>query len=64
VIIAVNGRADVLVTFNTWDFGTVPLHFGVEVLLPAGNYKENQTVKQTTTDPLRLPRSLKEAVKR
>ena len=31
---AVNGRADVLVTFNTRDFGTVPAQFGVEVLLP------------------------------
>ena len=31
---AVNGRADVLVTFNRGDFGTVPAGFGVEVLLP------------------------------
>jgi putative PIN family toxin of toxin-antitoxin system len=31
---AVNGRADALVTFNVRDFGTVPSHFGVEVLLP------------------------------
>ena len=30
----VNGRADALVTFNVRDFGTVPLQFGVEVLLP------------------------------
>lgn len=31
---AVNGRADVLVTFNLRDFGGVPAQFGVEVLLP------------------------------
>ncbi|MEO8368424.1 MAG: putative toxin-antitoxin system toxin component, PIN family [Candidatus Solibacter sp.] len=31
---AVNGRADVLVTFNVRDFGTVPAQFGVEVLRP------------------------------
>ena len=31
---AVNGRADVLVTFNLRDFGTVPERFGVELLLP------------------------------
>ena len=31
---AINGRADALVTFNVRDFGTVPSHFGVEVLLP------------------------------
>jgi len=31
---AVNGRAEALVTFNMRDFGTAPLQFGVEVLLP------------------------------
>ena len=31
---AVNGRADALVTFNGRDFGTAPLRFGIEVLLP------------------------------
>lgn len=31
---AVNGRADVLVTFNMRDFGEAPSRFGVEVLLP------------------------------
>ncbi len=31
---AANGRADALVTFNVRDFGIVPSHFGVEVLLP------------------------------
>src|SRR5947208_16478946 len=31
---AVNGRADVLVTFNLRDFGTAPSRFGVAVLLP------------------------------
>src|SRR5574341_2566787 len=31
---AVNGRADVLVTFNLRDFGRVPAQFGVEALLP------------------------------
>jgi putative PIN family toxin of toxin-antitoxin system len=31
---AVNGRADVLVTFNLRDFGMAPARFGVEALLP------------------------------
>ncbi|HXR35980.1 MAG TPA: putative toxin-antitoxin system toxin component, PIN family [Candidatus Binataceae bacterium] len=31
---AVNGRADILVTFNMKDFGDAPLRFGIEVLLP------------------------------
>jgi predicted nucleic acid-binding protein len=31
---AVNGRADVLITFNLRDFGAVPSRFGIEVLLP------------------------------
>ena len=31
---AVNGRADILVTFNLRDFGNVPARFGVETLLP------------------------------
>ena len=31
---AVNGRADALVTFNVRDFGTVPVRFGIEVLIP------------------------------
>jgi putative PIN family toxin of toxin-antitoxin system len=31
---AVNGRVNALVTFNVRDFGTVPSHFGVEVLRP------------------------------
>ena len=31
---AVNGRADLLVTFNLRDFGRVPAQFGVEALLP------------------------------
>jgi len=32
--VAVNGRADALVTFNLRDFGNVPNRFGVELLLP------------------------------
>ncbi len=32
--VAVNGRADALVTFNRRDFGNVPNQFGVELLLP------------------------------
>jgi len=32
--VAVNGRADALVTFNTRDFGSVPRQFGVDLLLP------------------------------
>jgi predicted nucleic acid-binding protein len=31
---AINGHADALVTFNLRDFGIVPSHFGVELLLP------------------------------
>lgn len=31
---AVNGQADILVTFNKRDFGTVPARFAVELLLP------------------------------
>ncbi len=31
---AVNGRADVLTTFNVRDFGSVPERFGIELLLP------------------------------
>jgi putative PIN family toxin of toxin-antitoxin system len=31
---AVNGRADLLVTFNVRDFGPVPSHFGIELLIP------------------------------
>ena len=31
---AVNGRAELLVTFNLRDFGRVPSQFGVEALLP------------------------------
>jgi putative PIN family toxin of toxin-antitoxin system len=31
---AVNGRADILVTFNLRDFGLAPARFGVEALLP------------------------------
>jgi predicted nucleic acid-binding protein len=32
--VAINGRADALVTFNVRHFGDVPRRFGVEVLLP------------------------------
>lgn len=32
--IAVNGRADALVTFNVRDYGEVPSRFGVDLLLP------------------------------
>jgi len=31
---AVNGRADILVTFNVRDFGLVPSRFGIEVMIP------------------------------
>jgi predicted nucleic acid-binding protein len=31
---AVNVRADALVTFNVRDFGTVPVRFGIEVMIP------------------------------
>ena len=32
---AVNGGADVIVTFNVADFGAAPSRFGLEVLRPA-----------------------------
>lgn len=31
---AVNGRANLLVTFNTRDYGLVPSRFGIELMLP------------------------------
>ncbi len=31
---AVNGRADVIVTFNLRDFGLAPAKFGIQVMLP------------------------------
>jgi putative PIN family toxin of toxin-antitoxin system len=31
---AVNGQADLLVTFNVRDFGTMPSRFGIEVMIP------------------------------
>jgi putative PIN family toxin of toxin-antitoxin system len=32
---AINGRADLLVTFNIRDYGQAPQRFGIETLLPA-----------------------------
>ena len=32
---AVNGKADVLVSFNHRDFGDIPKKFGIELLLPS-----------------------------
>ena len=32
--VAVNGKADALVTFNVRDYGNVPSRFGVDLLLP------------------------------
>jgi putative PIN family toxin of toxin-antitoxin system len=40
---AVNGGADALVTFNARDFGTVPLLFGIKVLLPREAIRRIQT---------------------
>jgi predicted nucleic acid-binding protein len=31
---AVNGQADLLVTFNVRDFGDVPSRFGIELMIP------------------------------
>src|SRR5712664_3519686 len=31
---AVNGQADLLVTFNVRDFGSVPSRFGIKVMIP------------------------------
>lgn len=33
--VAVNGRADALVSFNHRDFGTAPARFGIALLLPS-----------------------------
>jgi hypothetical protein len=46
------------------DFGTAPSQFGVDVLLPREAIARIKTMKETTTYPLRLPRSLKDAVAR
>ncbi len=32
--VAVNGRADALVTFNLRDYGRAPSRFGIELMLP------------------------------
>lgn len=36
---ATNGQASAIVTFNTRDFGTTPLQFGIEVLTPAATLR-------------------------
>ena len=33
---AVNGRANLLITFNVRDYGTAPARFGIEVMSPRG----------------------------
>jgi hypothetical protein len=33
--VAINGRADAIVTFNLRDYGAVPERFGISVLRPA-----------------------------
>jgi predicted nucleic acid-binding protein len=33
---AVNGRANLLITFNVRDYGTAPARFGIEVMTPRG----------------------------
>ncbi len=60
---AINGEADALVTFNTKDFGEVPRHFGMETS-SARSDNEDETMSETKTYPLRLPKSLKDAVER
>lgn len=37
--VAINGRADALVTFNRRDFGDAPTRFGIEVLSPQETLK-------------------------
>jgi hypothetical protein len=37
--VAVNGRADAIVTFNRRDFGPATSRFGIEVLLPRAAIK-------------------------
>ena len=51
-------------TFNTRDFGEVPGHFGMDLLLPREVDSEDETMSETKTYPLRLPQSLKDAVER
>ncbi|MGA8755934.1 MAG: PIN domain-containing protein [Stellaceae bacterium] len=60
---AVNGRAEALVTFNRRDFGAVPVRFGIDMPAPA-EAMENQDMKDRSTFPLRLPRSVKAEVVR
>ncbi len=38
---AVNGRADVIVTFNLADFGDVPRRFGIEAIRPGEFLRSN-----------------------
>ena len=59
---AVNGRADLLVTSNVRDFGDVPSHFGIELMIPRDALDKDTTMSETKTYLLRLPRSLKKAV--
>jgi len=57
-----NDSATALVTFNVRDYGEVPSHFGRGTSTPANSDWEDQAMKETRTYPLRLPRSLREAV--
>jgi putative PIN family toxin of toxin-antitoxin system len=40
---AVNGRADMIVTFNRGDYGEAPSRFGIEVLLPRDALRRMRT---------------------
>jgi hypothetical protein len=57
---AINGRADAIATSNVRDFGQAPSAW----MCGPREKQENQTIKETKTYPLRLPRSLKDAVER
>lgn len=61
---AVNGRAQAIVTFKRRDFGTVPERFGFRVLLPRDAFKKGLRVTDTSSYPLRLPKSVKAAAEK
>jgi putative PIN family toxin of toxin-antitoxin system len=59
---AVNGRADLLITFNQRDYGTVPEQFGNPSDDTAPGDGKGREMTETSIYPLRRPRSLKKAV--
>ena len=56
---AVNGRADAIATFNQRDSRPEADRFGIDILPPCGSDPEDFMTTRTSTDPLRLPVSIK-----